>query len=106
MIFFDHVGSVGAGLGRRPVSPGLAASRYTMSCSSTNALPLAPDRVWRTVTKTIEPVDPDLASTDLISDLRDAVSPIRSGGPSNVKRLPAHMRRGNGMGGRKSPRSA
>jgi hypothetical protein len=59
-----------------------------------------------TVTKTIAPVDPLLGSTDLISDSRPIVSPTRTGSPSKLNRLPAHMRRGRGTGGRKSPRSA
>ena len=77
-----------------------------MSCSSTNEMPRGPDIVCLTVTNTMTPVDPVLGSTDLISEVRRIVSPTRSGSPSKAKRLPAHMRRGSGTGGRKSPRSA
>ena len=52
------------------------------------------------------PVEPVLGSTDLICEERRIVSPTRSGRPLKAKRLPAHMRRGSGTGGRKSPRSA
>ena len=53
-----------------------------MSCSSTSAVPLAPDKVCLTVTKTMAPVEPVLGSIDLISETRRAVSPMRSGSPS------------------------
>ena len=52
------------------------------------------------------PVVPVLGSTDLMREERWIVWPILSGGPVKAKRLPAHMRRGSGTGGRKSPRSA
>ena len=77
-----------------------------MSCSSTNETPRGPEIVCRTVTNTMLPVDPVLGATDLICEVREIASPTRTGSPSKLNRLPAHIRRGSGTGGRKSPRSA
>ena len=74
-----------------------------MSCSSTSAGPAGPAISWRTFTNTSVPLRPSLAATSAIVDVRVMASPIRSG-RRNCIRLPAHIRRGSGTGGRKPPR--
>lgn len=56
-----------------------------------------------TVTKASWPVAPLLASTLAMREVRAASLPMTSGAV-NVRRPPAHMRRGSGTGGRKPPR--
>ena len=80
-----------------------------MSCSSMIAarLPLMPEiscRIsWRTRTKTSVPLRPFFSLTSATVERRRTASPMASGS-RNSMRLPAHMRRGSGTGGRKPPR--
>jgi hypothetical protein len=60
---------------------------------------------WRTLTKTSGPVRPDFSVTSWMVEIRITASPTRTGS-WNWNWLPAHMRRGRGIGGRKPPRFA
>src|SRR5687768_18425863 len=53
---------------------------------------------WRTLTKTSGPVRPDFSVTSWMVDTRVTASPTRTGS-WNWNWLPAHIRRGRGMGG-------
>src|SRR5438874_3488413 len=76
-----------------------------MSCSSVNARPPATEISCRTTTNTSSPLCPRFGATDTMRDLRVAVAPTASGRCHSI-RLPAHIRRGSGTGGRKPPRFA
>ena len=82
-----------------------ASGRYTMSCSSDSASPWALRTSCRTITNTRSPLRPDLGVTETMREVRSMLSPTRSGA-CQVRRPPAHMRRGSGTGGRNSPRAA
>src|ERR1700744_1244163 len=59
-------------------------------------------KTWSTETKHNRPVLPDFRSISLIVEVRVTTSPTRSGSTKLIS-PPAHIRRGNGTGGRKPP---
>ena len=74
-----------------------------MSCSSINSTPDESDNSCATQTKPRLPDRPCFNLIDWIVELRLIVSPA-SKGRMKFSLLPAHMRRGRSMGGKKSPR--
>src|SRR5205085_7135065 len=76
-----------------------------MSCSSESTSPPGSLTSWRTVTNTSAPLRPCFGTTSAMRETRRTRLPTPSG-RRNSSRLPAHMRRGRGTGGRNSPRAA